>query len=86
VYRLLGRYMHSSEIEKLKLELMQKRLLLGCAMTGLYRARVRGDILRENPNISKANLKKELFLKFYKDDFSPEERERILNYFDKALN
>jgi hypothetical protein len=38
-------------------------------------------ILRENPNISKTELKQQLFLKFYKDDFSPEEREKILKHF-----
>lgn len=39
-------------------------------------------ILRENPNISPLDLKKQLFLKFYGNDYTEEQKQKILAYFD----
>lgn len=40
-------------------------------------------ILRENPNISKAGLRREVFLRFYGEDFNLEEREKIIAHLEQ---
>ncbi len=75
------------EVTKIMCEMMQKktpteRIMMGCSMYQVSKRLVTEAILRENPNISKTELKQQLFLKFYKDDFSPEEREKILRWFE----
>ena len=62
-----------------------ERLQMSYSMHATSKLLVTHAILRENPSISKLDLKKELFLKFYKDDFSLEEREKILAYFDETF-
>lgn len=76
----------SPQITKIMCEMIQKktpseRAMMGCSMYDVSKRLVTQAILRENPNISKTELKQQLFLKFYKDDFSPEEREKILKRF-----
>lgn len=76
----------SPQITKIMCEMIQKktpseRAMMGCSMYDVSKHLVTQAILRENPNISKTELKQQLFLKFYKDDFSPEEREKILKHF-----
>ncbi|MDE3046187.1 MAG: hypothetical protein KGJ02_06045 [Verrucomicrobiota bacterium] len=39
-------------------------------------------IRRNNPNISEVDLKKELFLKFYGEDFSVEEQQKIMAHLE----
>ncbi len=57
-----------------------ERLKMGCSMYQTSRYLIERAILEENPSISKLELKKEIFLKFYRDDFSPEELERIIKH------
>lgn len=73
-------------LEKMR-EMYQKkspyeRLQMGCSMYDLSRYLITCAILRENPNISKACLRRELFLRFYGDDFSPEEKEKIIRHLE----
>jgi hypothetical protein len=60
-----------------------ERLEMGCSMYETSRYLVQRSILESNPSISEKDLRKELFLKFYKNDFSPEEVERIAKHLQK---
>ena len=42
-------------------------------------------ILRKNPNLTPKELKKELFLAFYGDDYSDEQKKQILDYIDSTM-
>lgn len=57
-----------------------ERLKMGCSMYQTSRYLIERAILEENPLISKGDLKKEIFLKFYRDDFSPQECEKIIKH------
>ena len=43
----------------------EDRLTMGCSMFGTAKEIVAASILNENPNISKENLKKKIFIRFY---------------------
>ncbi len=60
-----------------------ERLEMGCSMYDTSKYLIAHAILRENPTISKALLRRELFLRFYGDDFDPEEQEKIIEYLIK---
>lgn len=49
--------------------LMQKsneeRLIMGCSMYGTAKEIVKSSIINDNPNISREDLNKEIFLRFY---------------------
>lgn len=59
-----------------------ERAQMGSSMYDTSRALIERHILINNPLISKKELKKELFLKFYGDDFSTEELDRILKHLE----
>ncbi len=70
-------------------ELMQtktpeERLQMSWSMHYLSKKLITNAILRDNPTISEADLKKEIFLRFYGDDFGEEEKQRILAQFDRV--
>ncbi len=78
----------SPEMEEKMYELIRKktpeeRIKMGFSMLAASKLLVTQAILRDNPHISPAGLRKEIFLKFYGNDFSPEEREKILRYLEK---
>lgn len=60
-----------------------ERLKMGCSMYETSRYLVKRFILENNPSISEKELRKEIFLNFYKNDFSPAECERIANHLQK---
>ena len=64
--------------EMIRLKSPEERLKMGCSMNETSRILVTQAILRKHPNISNARLRRELFLKFYGDDFDVETREKIL--------
>lgn len=60
-----------------------ERLKMGSSMYETSRYLITRSILENNPSISKKDLRVELFLKFYKNDFSVEECERITKHLQK---
>ncbi len=60
-----------------------ERLEMGCSMYDTSRYLVKRAILENNPQISETALRQELFLKFYADDFSLEQQQKILRYLEK---
>lgn len=58
----------------------ERRLKMGCSMNKTSRFLVMQAILERDPNISKTDLRKEIFLKFYENDFDQKSRDKILNF------
>lgn len=78
----------SPEIEQKVRELFQKkspieRLKMGCDMYDASRYLVEQAILRKKPHLSGLELQKEVFLRFYRDDFSEEEIEKFFTSLDE---
>ena len=62
------------------------RLRMGCSMYDFSKQLVTNAILRENPDLSENMLRRELFMRFYGNDFNVVRREKILNYLvERAL-
>jgi len=55
-----------------------ERLEMGCSMYETSRQLLIRAILEHHPKISEAELRRELFLKFYGNDFDPVTREEIV--------
>ena len=72
--------------EMLKKKSPEQRLIMGCNMTATSKYLVSESIKRSNPDISPAELRQELFLKFYGNEFSHLEKERILRHLEKTTN
>lgn len=59
------------------------RCKMGCSMIETSKHLIGRAILEKDPLISAVNFQKELFIRFYQDDFSLAEREKIFAYFDQ---
>lgn len=70
--------------EMMQMRTPYERLQMGASMLATSKYLVTQFILRNNPNISKAELRKELFLKFYRDDFDAVTLEKILKHLEKT--
>lgn len=62
----------------------EERLKMACSMHETARHLVIASLLQENPNATPEELRRGLFLRFYGQDFSPEESERILTALENA--
>jgi len=56
----------------------QERLLMGCSMYDTAKEIVCSSIYNNNPGITKADMRREVFLRFYGQEFSRAEREKLL--------
>lgn len=56
----------------------QDRLKMGFSMFDLARRQVLASILMKQPNADSREIRREIFLRFYGQDFSSDEREKIL--------
>ena len=56
----------------------QERLLMGCSMYDTAKEIVRSSIYNNNPGITEADMRREVFLRFYGQEFSRAEREKLL--------
>lgn len=56
----------------------QERLSMGFSMFNMARRQVIASIRQNNPNADASEIKKGIFLRFYGQDFSPEEQKKIL--------
>jgi len=57
----------------------QERLLMGCSMYDTAKEIVRSAIYNNRPRITDAELKREIFLRFYGQEFSEADREKLLS-------
>lgn len=58
----------------------EERLKMGCSMYDFSRRLVIHSILKSQPHLSTAELNRELFLRFYGNDFNPAKRQEILGH------
>ncbi len=66
--------------EMIRIKTPLERLKMGSSMYATSRYLIERAIVEQNPLISKKELKKEVFLKFYGNDFSKEDCEKIVKY------
>ncbi|NGX27341.1 MAG: hypothetical protein K940chlam6_01275 [Chlamydiae bacterium] len=76
------------EIEQKVREMMElksptERVKMGFSMYETSKYIVTQSILHSNPHISKSDLRREIFLRFYGDDFTPEKREKIIKHLEQ---
>ena len=57
----------------------QQRLLMGCSMYDTAKKIVRSAIYNSRPEITDEEMKKEIFLRFYGQEFSRADREKFLS-------
>jgi len=57
----------------------EQRLLMGCSMYDTAKQIVRSAIYNSRPGITETEMKKEIFLRFYGQDFSQAEKEKFLS-------
>lgn len=56
----------------------QERLKMGFPMFDMARRQVLASIKKDNPNADPGEIRREIFLRFYGQDFPPAEQERVL--------
>ena len=56
----------------------QERLAMGFSMFNMARRQVIASIMQDNPHADAMEIKRDIFLRFYGHDFSPEEQKKIL--------
>lgn len=79
----------SPEIEKQFIAMMmerngQERLKMGFSMFNFARKQVLASIRRNKPSVDAGEIRKELFSRFYGEEFSPEDQERILRQIGRV--
>ena len=57
----------------------EQRLLMGCSMYDTARQIVRSAILAANAGVTDAEMRKEIFLRFYGHEFSRDETEKVIS-------
>ena len=67
--------------EMIQMKLPIERLKMGCSMYETSKYLIIQAILKNNPQISKADFQKELFL-FYGDNFNLVQQERIIKHLE----
>jgi len=58
----------------------EQRLIMGCSMFNFSKHLVINAILRQTPNLTPFELRAELFLKFYGNEFDAQQSEKIIRY------
>ena len=70
-------------IEMIRRKKPEERLAMGCSMFDFSKELVISSILKETPDISQGDLRKEIFLRFYGNDFEIEDQNKIIQHFFK---
>ena len=66
--------------EMIRRKTPEERFKMGCSMYDFSKHLVTRAILEKRPGLSLRNLRQELFLRFYGEDFDPSIRQRILDH------
>lgn len=77
----------SPSVEDIFLKMMmkksgQERMMMGFSMFEMARRQVVASVKMNNPDADVKDIRRGIFLRFYGQDFSPEEREKILSKLD----
>ena len=70
--------------EMIRRKTPEERLKMGCSMHALSRGLALRFILEGSPGLPPADLKRELFLKFYENDFDPAKRRKIIAHLESV--
>jgi len=62
----------------------EERLKMGCSMYDFSKQLVTYSLLETRPGLSPRELRRELFLRFYGNDFDSTTREKIITHIDKS--
>ena len=62
----------------MKAKTNEQRLLMGCSMFDTAKQIVKSSIYGQQPEITPEEMKKEIFLRFYGQDFSQADKDKIL--------
>jgi len=65
--------------EMIRKKTPEERLKMGCSMYDFSKRLVVHFLMEREPGLSSSALRRELFLRFYGNDFSPRKRQEILN-------
>jgi hypothetical protein len=57
----------------------EERLLMGCSMYDTAKQIVRSAIYNQHPGITAGQMRKEIFIRFYGQDFNRADREKFLS-------
>lgn len=57
----------------------EQRLIMGCSMYDAAKQIVRSSICNTHPGITEEQMRKEIFIRFYGQEFSQADRDRILS-------
>ena len=63
----------------------QERLMMGFSMFDMARSQVVASIKLDNPNADIKDIRKGIFLRFYGQDFSPEDCEKIMHKIESEV-
>jgi len=66
--------------ELIRAKTPEERLKMGCSMHDFSKQLVIHALLEREPGLSPSALRRELFLRFYGDDFDPKKRLEILEF------
>ena len=58
----------------------EERLIMGCSMYDFARQLVVSSLLQNDPHLSQGVLRRELFLRFYGNEFDSTRRSKIIEY------
>jgi hypothetical protein len=64
----------------------EQRLLMGCSMYDAARKIVQSDILARRPAITPGEMKKEIFLRFYGQEFSHADNEKLFSALTSGVS
>ena len=60
----------------------EQRLMMGCTMFDFSKQLVTRAILIDNPNLNLSQLRAEVFLKFYGNDFTDKDKQKIVHHLN----
>ncbi len=69
--------------DMMKLKSGAEKLKMGCSMFSTSKKLIEAGIRHRNPDISDIDLKIEVFLKLYGDDFDDKQKEKIIAHLRK---
>ena len=78
--------MNRKMCEMIQQKLPIERLKMGCSMYDMSKRLVVQAILKNNPHLSAADLRQEIFQKFYGNDFTPETSAKIIKHLRSYTN
>jgi len=61
-----------------------ERLQMGCSLFDTAKTLVLSSIRARNPNITPSEERKEIFLRFYRNDFTLERLEKIIHWLNQS--